>query len=232
MTPILPDARNATNLLGTAKLSLEKVAYQQIRENIINGHFLPGMLLSENELAEQLGMSRTPIRAGISLLETEGFVESIRGRGVFVKEISFHEFHDMFELLASMQLYCLEIAAIRKLSFNLPELEYHLMRQLNASEEDDYRTYYESGLLFIETMLRLVNNASMLHVLEQIKGKFMFKIISYRKLHVHTLPKPQQSGQSNKRIFESLTAGDLDEAKRYMLELIEQTHKQFQSVEM
>ncbi|OAS15793.1 GntR family transcriptional regulator [Paenibacillus oryzisoli] len=232
MTSLLPDARNATNLLGTAKLSLEKLAYQQIRENMINGHFLPGTLLSENELAEQLGMSRTPIRAAISLLETEGFVESIRGRGVFVKEISFREFHDMFELLASMQLYSLEIAAIRKLRFNLPELEYHLMRQLHASEKDDYRTYYESGLLFIETMLLVVNNTSMLHVLEQMKGKFMFKIISYRKLHVHTLPKPQQSGQSNKRIYEALTAGDLDQAKRYTLELIEQTHRQFQSVEM
>ena len=84
---------------------LRKLAYQQLRENIINGHFLPGMLLSENEMAEHFGMSRTPIRAAISLLGTEGFVESIRGRGVFVKEFSFREFHDMFEVLASMQLY-------------------------------------------------------------------------------------------------------------------------------
>ncbi|OCT13589.1 hypothetical protein A8709_18525 [Paenibacillus pectinilyticus] len=229
MTTRQPDARNASNQLGSAKPSLEKLSYQQIRENIINAHFLPGMLLSENELAEQFGMSRTPIRAAISLLETEGFVESIRGRGVFVKEISFREFHDIFEVLSSMQLYSLEIAGLRKLSFNLPELEYHLSRQLRASEEDDYRTYYESGLLFIETMLLLVNNASMLHFLEQMKGKYMFKIISYRKLHAQTLPKPQQSGQCNQHIYDALVAGDLDGAKRIILELIERTHQQFQS---
>jgi DNA-binding GntR family transcriptional regulator len=232
MTSLVPDARNASNLLGSAKSSLEKVAYQQIRENIINGHFLPGTLLSENELADQLGMSRTPIRAAISLLETEGFVESIRGRGVFVKEISFREFHNMLEFLASMQLYSLEVAAFRKLSFNLPELEYLLARQLSASEEDDYRTYYESGLLFIETMLLLVKNENMMQVLEQIKGKYMFKIISYRKLHVHTLPKPQQSGQFNQRIYDALAAGDLDEAKRIILALIDQTRLQFQTFEM
>lgn len=232
MNSFQPDARDASNILGFAKPSLEKIAYQQLRENMINGHFLPGMLLSENELAEHFGMSRTPIRAAISLLETEGFVESIRGRGVFVKEISFREFHNMFEVLASMQLYSLDIAMIRKLNFNLPELEYHLMRQLRASEEDDYRTYYESGLLFIETMLLLVNNASMLHILEQIKGKYMFKIISYRKLHVHSLPKPQQAGHFNKRIYHALTAGDYEEAKNIVLELIERMHRQFQSFEM
>ncbi|MNQ87070.1 HTH-type transcriptional repressor YvoA [compost metagenome] len=154
MNSFQTDARDASNILGLAKPSLEKIAYQQLRENMINGHFLPGMLLSENELAEHFGMSRTPIRAAISLLETEGFVESIRGRGVFVKEISFREFHNMFEVLASMQLYSLDIAMIRKLNFNLPELEYHLMRQLRASEEDNYRTYYESGLLLIEQMHR------------------------------------------------------------------------------
>ncbi|MNR57917.1 hypothetical protein D3C85_1787880 [compost metagenome] len=57
----------------------------------------------------------------------------------------------------------------------------------------------------------------------------MFKIISYRKLHVHTLPKPQQSVEFNQRIYDALAAGDLDEAKRIILELIEQTRQQFQS---
>ena len=71
MNSFLPDARDASNLLGLAKPSLEKLAYEQIRENIRNGHFLPGTLLSENEIAEHLGMSRTPIRAAISLLETK-----------------------------------------------------------------------------------------------------------------------------------------------------------------
>ncbi|GAA3413752.1 GntR family transcriptional regulator [Paenibacillus hodogayensis] len=228
MNSLVPGEREYPQQTGLAKPSLEKLAYQQIREQIINGHYLPGMLLSENELAERYGMSRTPIRAAISLLETEGFVESIRGRGVFVKDISFREFHEMFEVLSSLQLYSLDIAGLRQLSFDLPALEAHLERQLRASEEDDYRTYYESGILFIQTMLLVVKNASMLHMIDQIKGKYMFKIISYRKLHVHTLPKPQQSGHFNKRIYQALAAGDHDEAKRIVLELIERTRQQLQ----
>ncbi|MGG1552989.1 GntR family transcriptional regulator [Paenibacillus ferrarius] len=232
MNSLLPDEREYPQLTGPAKPSLEKLAHQQIREHMMNGYFLPGMLLSENELAERFGMSRTPIRAAISLLEKEGFVESIRGRGVFVKDISFREFHEMFEVLSSLQLYSLDIAAMRKLDFDLPTLEGYLERQLRASAEDDYRTYYESGLLFIETMLHIVKNASMLQIIEQIKGKYMFKIISYRKLHVHTLPKPQQSGHFNKRIYQALAAGDLDEARGVVLELIEQMRRQFQSFDM
>ena len=58
----------------------------------------------------------------------------------------------------------------------------------------------------------------------------MFKIISYRKLHVHKLPKPQQAGHFNKRIYLALSSGDLDEAKRIVHELIEQMRQQFQSL--
>ncbi len=95
------------------------------------------------------------------------------------------------------------------------------MRQLRASEEDDYRTYYESGLLFIETMSASDKECDILQILEQIKGKYMFKIISYRKLHVHS-SKPQQAGHFNKRIYQALSFGDLDEAKRIVYEFIEQ----------
>ena len=217
---------------GGAKPSLEKRAYQEIREQIINAVYLPGTLLSENELAEQLKMSRTPIRAAISLLETEGFLESVRGRGVFVKEISFREFREMFEVLVSMQLFVLDIAASRELKFDLPLLREHLGRQTKAAEEGDNVAYYDSSLQFVGTMLSASRNSNMLQILENIKGKYMFKLLSYRKQNAHLVPKPNQARSANQRIYEALESGDLPGAKNAIHELNELVYEQLKMFDL
>lgn len=97
--------------------TLESRAYQELRRRIIFAEYLPGTLLSENDLAEQLSMSRTPIRAAISLLVTEGFVESFHERGVLVKEISFREYTEILEVLISLQLYVINAVERRNLIY-------------------------------------------------------------------------------------------------------------------
>ena len=168
--------------------SLESRAYQELRRRIISAEYLPGTLLSENDLADQLQMSRTPIRAAISLLVTEGFVESLRGRGVLVKDISFREYAEMLEVLVSMQLYVLDKAERRKLEIDLPTLRRHLDKQILSKETNDIPGYYESFLLFIETMINTIHNQHMIGFFKQTRGKFLFKMISYRKQFPHHKP--------------------------------------------
>lgn len=203
--------------------TLETRAYQELRRRIIAAEYLPGTLLSENDLAEQLQMSRTPIRAAISLLVTEGFVESFRGRGVLVKDISFREYAEMLEMLISMQLYVINTAERRGLAFDLPELHKHLERQIQAKENEDIPGYYESFLQFIETVIRTLHNQHMLGVLEQIRGKFLFKMISYRKLYPQY--KPHKSLESNCKAYEALEKGDLEAAKAAVLEIYTVTYE-------
>lgn len=226
MSSPLSNEQSILRMKGVAKLSLEKKAYQEIRQQIINVDYLPGTLLSENELAEQLNMSRTPIRAAVSLLESEGFLESIRGRGVFVKEISFREFNEMFEVLMSMVLFALDTASKRGLAFDLELLQSHLNRQIKAAEEGDHSSYYESSLLFVETILLAVNNRNMLQILEQIKGKYLFKMVSYRKMNPQSLSKPRQASRANSRIYEALKSGDIKEAKEVIYELSKIVYEQ------
>ena len=204
--------------------SLESRAHQEIRRRIISAEYLPGTLLSENDLAEQLQMSRTPIRAAISLLVTEGFVESYRGRGVLVKDITFREYAEMLETLVSMQIYVLNTVERRGLSLNLPALKRHLDRQAQAQREEDAPTYYESFLLFIEEMLLAIHNRHMLGVLEQTRGKILFKMISYRKQYPQH--KPHKSLEANRRAYEALAKGDLTEAKAAVLDIYTSTYEQ------
>lgn len=203
--------------------SLEMKAYQEIRSRIIQAEYLPGTLLSENELAEKLEMSRTPVRAAISLLVTEGFVESFRGRGVLVKDITFREYAEMLEVLVSMQLYVLNTAERRTLAFDLPGMKQQLDNQEIAREQNDLSLYYESFLQFIETMIRPLHNQHMLNILHQTKGKIMFRMISYRKLFPQY--KPHKSLEFNRKAYEALVNNDLAGTKAAVLEIYTTTYE-------
>ncbi|MEF2968568.1 GntR family transcriptional regulator [Paenibacillus sp. M1] len=206
-----------------SRQSLETKAYEELRRRIIAAEYLPGTLLSENDLAEQLQMSRTPVRAAISLLVTEGFVESFRGRGVIVKEITFREYAEMLEMLISMQLYAINTAERRGLAFDLPALRSHLDRQNEAQAAGDIPAYYESFLGFSETIIRMLHNHYMLGVLEQTRGKILFKMISYRKQYPQY--KPHKSLESNRKAFEALEQGDLAAARAAVLEIYTVTYE-------
>lgn len=205
--------------------SLESVAYREIRERIMRAEYLPGSMLSENELAGMLGMSRTPIRAAISLLEREGLVGTFRGRGVMVKEVSAHDFSEMYEVLVSMQLFALDTALKRQLSFDIETLGQILDRQQTAMEQNDFYGYYNSTLQFTETILRTIHNESMLQIMELYRGRYVFHTVSYRKKYPQY--RPSRSAQTNRRIYEAIKNGDIVAAKAAVTEQYAEVHEQF-----
>lgn len=221
----------AAQTIHAEKPSMEKKAYLEIRQLILQGICLPGTMLSENELAKLLNMSRTPIRAAIALLENEGFLQSIRGRGVLVKEISSQEFAQMYEVLVSMLIFALDMADRRGLPFDLDTLKRHLEAQIKASDEGDIPAYYENNFGFIETVLRTAQNQYMLELFANMKGKFIFKMVSYRKKHV-SAPKPSQGKSTNARIYEALQQNDVEGAKAIIYALNDYINKNVYSFEI
>jgi len=68
--------------------NLKEAVYQRLKENIVRGKIPAGVKLAEIQLAQKLGVSRTPLREAINRLEQDGFVEIIPRRGAFVKKHS------------------------------------------------------------------------------------------------------------------------------------------------
>lgn len=73
-------------------------AYKSIKTKIIEGLYAPGAPLSEPVLAAAHGMSRTPIREGLSRLWQEGYLDRIQGRGYFVARVTVQSVHDTFDV--------------------------------------------------------------------------------------------------------------------------------------
>jgi DNA-binding GntR family transcriptional regulator len=86
-------------------------AYAHVKERLLDGRFPGGTLLSENALARELGISRTPLRQAFGQLEAEGLVELYPRRGALVVPISASEADDVHEARELIECHCARRAA-------------------------------------------------------------------------------------------------------------------------
>jgi DNA-binding GntR family transcriptional regulator len=92
----------------------KKIAvYEKIKERIINGSLAPGLPINENDFAQNLNVSKTPIREALRQLEREGLVENIPGRGSAVSHITFQDIRDIFETREIIECGAAKRAALK-----------------------------------------------------------------------------------------------------------------------
>jgi DNA-binding GntR family transcriptional regulator len=93
--------------------SLSRVAYEEIRDRIIDGRISEDARLRERELAEMVGVSRVPVREAIPLLEAAGYLTSLGRRGLIVAPLSIQGTNDVYDLRASLESLAARRAAER-----------------------------------------------------------------------------------------------------------------------
>ena len=103
---------------GNRKPNLSERAYEQIKDALCKGKIAAGDILSESQLAEELDMSRTPVREALRILASEGWVEIRRGIGAYVKAPSSKDMEDLYEVRC-----LLETLAIKTSVFNISNQE-------------------------------------------------------------------------------------------------------------
>jgi len=183
-------------------------AYAHIRNRIRAGELMPGTLLSENELAEELGMSRTPIRAAISRLEHEGLLVTLKNRGVLVREMTLKEAMDTVELLYIFQLQALEAMKERGEKPDLKRLKELLERQVEAERQNLYGHYLESAMAFLCCFLSVLHNTAIANIVDlSVEKIVLYGTINY----IRTPHEPHYSAnKQNRTIYEALLAEDYD----------------------
>ena len=92
---------------------LRELVCENIRQAITDGTFSPGERLMEIQLADEMGVSRTPVREAIRKLELEGFVVMIPRRGTYVADISIKDINDIYEIRTSLDVLAASLAAER-----------------------------------------------------------------------------------------------------------------------
>jgi len=102
---------------------LSASAYHELRSQILSGQYSHGEHLAEEEIAEALGISRTPVREALRRLAAEGLVEVTPNRGANVAQWSTEELREIFTLRAMLESYAVERAVVRATREDLIQLE-------------------------------------------------------------------------------------------------------------
>lgn len=112
-----------SKLNTNVRKNLAEDAYNQIRDKIYYNEIRPGDLIKENSIAEELGMSRTPVREAIKMLVSEDILEVRDGIGTFVKVFSFKDIKDLFEVRKALEKLAAKSAMYRIPLTKITEIE-------------------------------------------------------------------------------------------------------------
>jgi DNA-binding GntR family transcriptional regulator len=123
-----------------------QILHQQVgmrlRQLIVEGDIAPGAKLNERALAEQLRVSRTPLREAIKMLAAEGLVELLPNRGAVAAQLSVEDIVDTFEVIAGLEGQSGELAAQRITAAQLNEVRALHFEMRAAHARRDLPTYY------------------------------------------------------------------------------------------
>jgi len=139
----------------TPRALYEEVA-ELLRQRIFNRELAPGSWIDELKLAEEYGISRTPLREALKVLATEGLVTMKVRRGAYVTEVSERDLADVYHLLALLESDAAGVVAIEATAAQLKELT-ALHKELEKSVGQRER-FFEINEAFHMRLLEIANN--------------------------------------------------------------------------
>ena len=213
-----PDPKLAS---GASRLAVKPIdtttsfrmqAYHSLKRAILEMDVYdhPGEIrLDERQLSQDLGVSRTPIREAMSLLEQEGFVKTLPRRGVFVVRKSKREIVEMILVWAA-----LESMAARLVCQNATDTEIASLRRLfddfrEGRHADHLEEYSEANIAFHSAIMRL----SQCQLIADLTKNLFIHMRAIRKVTISEDNRAQRSIQDHMAIIEALEAREVERAE-------------------
>jgi len=144
------------------RTKLADQAYQAIREDLLSGRrFLPGDKISVEDLARQLGVSRSPVWSAIARLEAEGMVEVRPRQGVFFIGFEIERLREIFAVRATLEGLAARLAAQRATPAEIAELKASIARQRQLIQSGEIELYTLEANRFHTRLTELGGNATL-----------------------------------------------------------------------
>ncbi|NMG64623.1 FCD domain-containing protein [Azoarcus indigens] len=199
-----------------APLALYQEVAERLRQRIFSHELPPGTWVDEQALAEQYGISRTPLREALKVLASEGLVTLKPRRGCYVTEISERDLDEVFTIMALLEGECARSSAARASAAELEELQ-DIHRDLErAAEAEDIDRFFEANQAFHHRVQSLADNRWLLQVIEDLR-----KVIKLSRHHsLFSEGRLEQSLAEHRGILDALLARDAEAAEARMREHI------------
>ena len=191
-------------------LPLRDVVFNTLREAILRGELKPGERLMEIQLANKLGVSRTPIREAIRKLELEGLVLMIPRKGAEVAQITEKSLRDVLEVRRALENLAVQLACLRMSPQTLADLK----AAARAFEEilggEDVTAVAEADVAFHDVIYMATDNQRLISLLNNLREQmYRYRVEYLKKKEYH-----KQLLWEHQEIIRAIEAGEIDVATK------------------
>ena len=198
-------------------LPLRDVVFNTLRQAILRGELKPGERLMEIQLANKLGVSRTPIREAIRKLELEGLVLMIPRKGAEVAEITEKSLKDVLEIRRALEDLAVRLACEKITKEELKELKKAGEEFKKVLKSQDITEVAEADVRFHDVIYMATDNPKLIQLLNNFREQmYRFRVEYLKKDEV----RPQLIAEHDE-IIKYITEGNKEEASRVVTRHIE-----------
>lgn len=195
------------------KVSYKDQVYEYLKEAIIKGELKPGEIYSEQQFADMLNISRTPVREAVLQLKSEDLVEIYNNRGLGVKAISLEDIQQILQARSAIEGYSVRYLAKRVETPEGKEALEALRICLEQAEglvqdEADHYEYMKADIEFHGIIVRFTQNIYFIRMIDQMRTRMeqaTVNSLTLKNRHIDAL-------QEHKVIFSHLCKGDVEKA--------------------
>ena len=189
-------------------LPLRDVVFNTLRQAILRGELKPGERLMEIQLANKLGVSRTPIREAIRKLELEGLVLMIPRRGAEVAQITEKSLRDVLEVRSALEELAVQLACRRMTPEVVEELKETEKTFETALGHQDITVVAEADVAFHDVIYMATDNQKLIQLLNNFREQmYRYRVEYLKKKEVHA-----QILEEHRAIVGAMESGDVEKA--------------------
>ena len=203
-------------LISNHTLPLKDVVFLTLREAIVKGEITAGERLMEIHLANMLGVSRTPVREAIKMLEIEGFVIIEPGKGAQVAGITEKDMRDMLDIRKALEVLSVELACRRISKEEIAALGDALEGFKAAVDNNNANEIADADVKYHDIIYKATKNKRLLNIIsDQMQPMYRYRLeyIKNRDYHKSLI-------KEHTNIYEALKNRDIENARKFINEHI------------
>ena len=183
---------------------LRELVYEELKRQIMVGEIPPGTRMMEVEMADEMGVSRTPVREAIRKLEKEGFVTIEPRRGAYASDISVKDLIDVLDVRRFLEGMAAELAAKQLSDEGRDSLIHSQEDYKNAIISGDIQRIIHADERFHKIVVGCSNNKTLIQMVNQVQEL----ALRFRYIFYEDFGRFQGQPKENQEIIDAIIAGD------------------------
>ena len=188
---------------------LREIVYEELRREILVGEIAPGTRMMEIELADEMGVSRTPVREAIRKLEKEGLVTIEPRKGAYASDVSIKDMVDVLEVREDLEAMAAAMAAQKVNKDEKQALIEATMEYKEAVESERTEDIIRCDEKFHQLIVNYSGNKTLIQLFSQVQEL----ALRFRYLYYDDFSRYERMPMEHREIEEAILSGDYEKAR-------------------